>query len=127
MPEKKTILVVDDEEEIRELFLSLAEHDFFEFPVEVFTAEDPEEAERIILARPGKVVLVIADIDLPPFSGWEIIEFVLRLAVAPKLMAMTGNDNCLLGLKERGVLCLQKPFTIQMVQKMINDLLRDEQ
>ena len=129
MSEKRTILVVDDEEAIRELFITLGKHDFFEFPVEVLVARNPEEAKKIFLANLKEISLVITDINLASSrygQGWEIINFVSGF-VGIKVAAMTGNDENLPALKERGIPYLEKPSSVQTIQKIINDLLRTDE
>jgi len=118
----KTILVVDDEEFIRELFASLNRRDFFEFSVKILTAENPEEAKKILSENENEISAVITDIDLNRFSGWDVINFVLGLAVPPKIMAMSGNENNFPELEKLGIPILEKPFRIGELSGKIAEL-----
>ena len=81
------ILVIDDDEPIREVLrgiLEAAGH-------EVLEAADGESG--IELHRSHRPALVIADIIMPEMDGLEVIRELRRVSPEVKLMAVTGYDE----------------------------------
>lgn len=65
-PTRSTVLVVDDEEDTRELYRLVLEPDF-----DVLDAQDGREALAVL--RSQRVDLVIADVHMPVMNGVELI------------------------------------------------------
>src|SRR5215468_4984574 len=74
----RTILVVDDSDELRELYQTLLRHEGYE----VTTASSAEEALEIV--RKWRPSLVITDIFMPGVGGLELITR-LRSDLAPPI------------------------------------------
>jgi DNA-binding NtrC family response regulator len=112
------ILVVDDEEAIREWLSAILEG----FGHRVFTAKDGLEAKR--LAARQTLDLMITDISMPDEEGLGIIRALRKTHPGLKIIAMSGaNAEALLDAKLMGAgAALAKPFTAEMVQKCIRDL-----
>ena len=83
MPEKKQILVVDDDSDIREMLLGFLSH----YGYEVITAEDG--AMAIESARQHIPDLVITDMLLPKEHGLQVLEFVKERFFIP-VIAISG-------------------------------------
>ncbi len=104
-----TILVVDDEDSVREsLCHVLREHGYT-----VLVAEDPETALALAQAHSGKIDLLVTDVVMRYMSGREL---AMRLAEARPGVAVIyisgfDYDNIgHLGVMEPGSVFLQKPF-----------------
>lgn len=67
---KSTILIVDDEHEIREMLMKYLERKGYE----VVIAVDGTDALTELDARPGRVDCVITDHDMPNMTGIELLE-----------------------------------------------------
>lgn len=106
---RPTILVVDDEDSVREsLCHVLREHGYT-----VLVAEDPETALALAQAHSGKIDLLVTDVVMRYMSGREL---AMRLAEARPGVAVIyisgfDYDNIgHLGVMEPGSVFLQKPF-----------------
>jgi DNA-binding NtrC family response regulator len=118
-----SILVVDDEEEVRQICLRVLSKAGYA----VSTAPDAEQARRCL----GKenFDLIIVDIHMPNEDGISLLKYVHR--VKPKLPAMliTGYpavssviDSIRLNVRE--YLC--KPFTMQKLLQAVETSLQGE-
>jgi len=70
--ERKTVLVVDDEPELRELHKALLEHNNFD----VITAENGNEAIKLIVERESDIDIVLSDILMPEMNGYEFCKLI---------------------------------------------------
>jgi CheY-like chemotaxis protein/hemerythrin-like domain-containing protein len=83
---KPTILLVEDERELRNLFaLLLAAED-----LEVLQAGSGHEAVRLLNERGQEIRLVVTDMNLPGPGGTFIVSHARRVAPASKILAMSG-------------------------------------
>src|SRR6266567_1158735 len=79
------ILVVDDDEEVREILVETLE----EFGYSVVQAESGEEALRMLRAS-GEVGMLITDVRMPGISGLELAEVASRLDPSLRVILMSG-------------------------------------
>jgi two-component system response regulator AtoC len=104
---RATILVVDDDERLRQtlsLLLRTAGHD-------VLTAADVQGAERVLGER--DVDLVISDLRMPGGSGLDVLDTVKRLEADASVILLTayGTVESAVQAMQRGAFdYLQKPF-----------------
>lgn len=123
MLEKKHILVVEDEIEIRELIaLQLQRNGFL-----VTTSGSAEEAQKIM--RSQKFDLMILDWMLPGMSGIDLVKFVRKEAnnaKAPIVMvtAKTEPEDIVQGLENGADDYLSKPFEVPVLMARVQALLR---
>ncbi len=118
---RHSILVVDDEEGIRELLRSVLEEDGYE----VFTAENGKRAVEILKESP--VNLMMTDLAMPVQEGLETITYVRRVHPSLPVIAMSGtfrgtmlNTAAHLGASA----LLEKPVKVDEVVKLVHQLLR---
>lgn len=95
--EKKTVLIVEDELDIRNFTARVLELEGYH----VLQAENGIEGLR--LAKESGVALILLDLRLPEFSGWEVLE---RLKADPQLseipvFVITASADAL--LRERAL------------------------
>lgn len=112
------ILLIDDEEQIRFLLTRMLKRDGHE----VFVAQDGEEGvQSFYQVNPD---LVITDIIMPNKDGFAVIAEILATHPTQPIIAMSGGRRTLpadlesleiIGVKG----LLQKPFTNQELQEMI--------
>ncbi|MDE6126676.1 MAG: response regulator transcription factor [Muribaculaceae bacterium] len=122
MNEQRRILVVDDEEAIREglrMALELAGYD-------VDTASSAEEASSLDLARYD---LMLLDIMMGPMSGTELASAVRadrRSAAVPIifLTALDSDDDMVAGLSLGADDYIAKPFSLRNVLARVEAVLR---
>jgi DNA-binding response OmpR family regulator len=114
------ILVVDDDEDIRGLLLTLLERAGHE----VYAASDGREGLRELYA--GSPDLVILDVAMPGLDGWATLERIREVSDVPVLM-LTARDAELervRGLRGGADDYVVKPFGRQELVARVDVLLR---
>jgi two-component system cell cycle sensor histidine kinase/response regulator CckA len=117
----KTILVVDDEPEIRKLVTAMLTRSGYR----VLTADSGENAVRLFRNNPG-VDLLLTDVVAPGMSGPMIADQIAQLRPDIKVVFMSGYDGTQVVQKyvvERGYSLLIKPFTMDQLSAMVSDVL----
>jgi len=112
-----TILVVDDEAEIRKLVTAMLTRTGYR----VLTADSGQNAVRLFRNNPG-VELLLTDVVAPGMSGPMIADEIAGLKPEIKVVFMSGYDNTQVVQRyvvERGYSLLIKPFTMEQLGKMI--------
>lgn len=119
----KTILVVDDEQMLREAAASYLEHNGFR----VLTAETGGEALAVFERE--TVHLVVLDLMLPDVSGEEVCVRLRKRSRVPVLMltAKTAEEDQLNGLRIGADDYLTKPFSLKVLHARIEAILRRSQ
>ena len=116
-----TVLVVEDETDVRELVyhqLALAGYTALQAP-------DGESALEVLRQRP--IALLLADFGLSgALNGRELAEQARAYQPGLKVLMITGSASCeLTGLPETYAL-LEKPFTSDSLLAAVQKLLRTE-
>ena len=120
---KKTILVVDDEPEVRKLVAAMATQSGYS----VITADSGEHALSIFKNLKEPVELLITDVVQPGMSGPMLADKLILLQPDLKVLYMSGYDNTMVVQKyvvERGHALLPKPFTTEEFLGKMRDLLQ---
>jgi CheY-like chemotaxis protein len=117
MTEDKTILVVDDDQELREgLTAVLGKHGY-----RTLEADDGRHARQLIdELRPD---LVILDMMMPRWGGLAVLEHYQGAAGAPRFIMMTANEgkNHREYAEQLGVVdFLHKPFSLDRLVEGVN-------
>jgi PAS domain S-box-containing protein len=119
--DRRTILLVEDEQDIGALWLEL-------LPAEgwrVLWARDGAEAIRLFRAHRDEIALLFTDIGLPSLDGWQVAETVR--AEAPGLPLLIASGAFRSGDRHRGlaepVAYLPKPYVPSKVLKQIRALI----
>ncbi len=118
----KTILVVDDEPEIRKLVAAMAAKTGYS----VITADSGEHAMTLFKNHHGAFELLITDVVQAGMSGPMLADKLTALQPDLKVLYMSGFDNTMVVQKyvvERGHVLLTKPFTAKEFQAKLNGLL----
>ncbi len=121
-PGEETILLVEDDEEVRSLAREILEvHGYA-----VLEARLPAEAISIAEAHPGPIHLVLTDVVMPGMSGRELTERLARLRPGLKVLYMSGYTADELG--HHGVLdprtaLLPKPFSPDALALKVREVL----
>lgn len=118
------LLVVDDDEDIRELLslaLGVAGH-------EILTASDGPEALDVLAAEP--VDLMVLDVSMPQMSGLEVARRIRATPPASEplilmLSAMGDPDDIAAGLAAGADTYATKPFNIRSLTRAVDTLLRE--
>ena len=116
----KSILIVDDEEDLRDVISARFEME----GCEVMTAIDGDSAIALLRVRPFDAV--ISDIRMPGMSGLELTKLTRGFKPAPAVILITGNTiSSQKEIFELGAAALlTKPFdlddVIQVVYKAVS-------
>jgi len=121
----KTILIVDDSEDMRTLLGQVLEGEGYT----LFYAEDGDRAiSQAVQHHPS---LILMDMSLPSISGWEAVEQLRAMPDFQRtpIIAVTAYVSKADEEHARVVGCnahLGKPFDIMQVLDLIESLLREE-
>ncbi len=122
MPNSRTILIVDDDNELRDALVEqLSLHDEFE----VISSETG--AKGIQLAKGDKVDLVIMDVELPDIDGREAVRMLRKNGFKPPIIMLTGHNtdsDTILGLESGANDYVPKPFRFAVLLARIRAQLR---
>jgi len=111
------VLIVDDEEIIRDSFKSLLRHEGHE----VKTAADGMEAIRLL--RFENYDVIISDIIMPNLSGAELLSFVTEAKSDIQVILITGApsvETARAALRDHAFDYLVKPVDAQELRKSVN-------
>jgi signal transduction histidine kinase len=122
----ETVLVVEDEEIVRELVCEVLEDHGYN----VICAPDGIEALRVAEDYDGQIHLLVTDVIMPHMNGHELAVKLGALRPDMKVLYVSGySDN---DIGDHGVLdpryeLLQKPFTPQTLARKIRDVIGEGQ
>jgi CheY-like chemotaxis protein len=119
--EKKTILVVDDEPEIRKLVGAMVG----QFGYNVLTADSGEHA-LTLYRQHAPLELLITDVVAPGMSGPMLADKLTALQPGLRVLFISGYDNTHVVQKyvvEKGHALLAKPFTVAELKAKMTELL----
>src|SRR3954463_9594097 len=119
--DKKTILVVDDEPEVRKLVGAMVSN----FGYTVLTADSGEHA-LTVYKNNGPIELLITDVIAPGMSGPMLADKLTELQPDLKVLYISGYDNTQVVQKyviERGHKLLSKPFTVEEMKAKVREML----
>ncbi|HJR02085.1 MAG TPA: response regulator [Methylomirabilota bacterium] len=115
---RQTILVVDDEEDIRTVVRQMLTGAGYL----VLDAEDPNQALR--LAGQQHVDLLLTDVVMPLMRGTELAQRLLAVVPSAKVLLMSAYKVA--EITASGHPFLAKPFTPEILLERVRELLRDE-
>lgn len=118
----ETILVVEDEEIVRELVVEiLRSHGY-----RVLATERGSEAAEILRADGGRLDLLISDVVMPGMNGAEVARCVHEITPNARVLFVSGyseHDMADQGLEALTFEVLQKPFTPSALARKVRDVL----
>jgi CheY-like chemotaxis protein len=119
-PEKKKILLVDDDSAIRKLLLRLLSGEGYS----VLTAANGDEA--LEFAANAKFDLVLLDLNMPEKDGWETFEELTESHPLLPVIVITARPNQLFAALAAGVgALLEKPLDFTRLLEEIPRLLAE--
>lgn len=121
--DKKTILVVDNGETIRETLLKILEREGYQ----VLTAGDGQAALEIL--RENRVNVIISDVCMPRMDGNKLLKMAKSILPDVEIILMTGHGKLEMGLealKEGAFDFIQKPFTKLAINKTVKQALEKQ-
>ena len=117
---KRTVLVVDDDDAIRESLRKLLQAEGYE----VRLAADGQEG--LVQFDPAHVDLLLLDLNLPAKSGWDLFERFSFINPLLPIIIITGRDNQYKLAAAAGVGALmEKPLDVPLLLQTITTLLAE--
>ena len=121
LPERKQILVVDDEPNLRRVLSALLARDDYD----VHTAEDGEQALTIL--NDHHIDMVVTDLRMPKIDGMELLRRVRAMDEELPVVIITAHgtvDNAVEALKTGAFDYITKPFDQTEVRTIVKKALR---
>jgi CheY-like chemotaxis protein len=114
--DRKTILLVDDEQAVRSIVLRILRRANYD----VVEAEDGAAGVRIAESHPGAIDLVITDMFMPGMMGPEMVRklMVMRPGIRALFMSGYADKDSTSGVPT-GANFLGKPFSSQELGKAV--------
>ncbi|HEU4401460.1 MAG TPA: PAS domain S-box protein [Candidatus Polarisedimenticolia bacterium] len=118
----ETVLLVEDEEVVRELVREVLRH----YGYEVLEALDVAEARRLCAEHRGTIHLMVTDVVMPVMGGPELAQILGGERPGMKILYMSGyTDDAIVhhGVLDEDVPFLQKPFTPDALARRVREVL----
>lgn len=118
----ETILLVEDEEQLRRLARHILEASGYK----VIVATNGVEGLQICKDFPDHIDLLLTDVVMPLMSGRQLAEKMLALRPQTKILYMSGyTDDSVVrhGVLEDDAFFLQKPFTPSILELKVREVL----
>jgi len=124
-PRDVTILVVEDDDNLRNLLHRTLEGNGFS----VLSAADGADALRLCQQHDGAIDLVVSDVVMPRLNGLELEMRIRAIRLETRFLLITGFGDQLPELRERikcGANVLEKPFLSSELVRRVEDTLNQE-
>jgi two-component system cell cycle sensor histidine kinase/response regulator CckA len=118
----ETILLVEDEETVRDLSREVLESCGYT----VLAATDGNDALKILEEKGNRISLILTDVVMPNMGGRELAEETKKRFSKIKLLFASGYDNESIVNQDallKGTNFIQKPFTFDALAQKIRELL----
>ena len=122
----ETILLVEDEAAVRRTAARMLQRQGYT----VLQAGDGERALRLLEEHQGPLQLLLTDVVMPGMGGRELAERVAELRPEIKVLFASGyTDDVTLRhrLLERGVMLMDKPFTVHSLAGKVREVLDNDE
>ena len=118
----ETILIVEDNEEVRKLAMSVLEKQGYN----VLEASNGDDALHLPKERKESVHLILVDVVMPGISGRQLVEQFKEVSRDCKVLYMSGyTENGIVhhGILEKGMNYIQKPFSVDGLARKVREVL----
>jgi PAS domain S-box len=118
----ETILLVEDDVQLRQLSSSVLGHCGYK----VLVAENPEEGLRVCRANFNDIRLLVTDVVMPGMNGRQLAEKILEVCPKVRVLYMSGYTNNAIvhyGVLDSGLWFLPKPFTLSALVAKVREVL----
>jgi len=116
-PNKKSVLIVDDEEIIRNFLSEVLGEKY-----DVSLASDGDEAIEQIKKR--RFDLIITDLKMPRVPGEEVVKFAQQQDPTSRVIVISGFSNLYMvsqSINNGACAFLSKPFSIKELMETVTD------
>lgn len=120
-PEKVRVLVVDDEETVRDLLVDALEMEGYE----VVTAEDGKTALEMYISSDEQFDAIFTDIGMEEMSGWELVSAVRQRCGEIPIAIISGWGDTISAERQREMKTdwvVAKPFDINRISQIAREI-----
>jgi CheY-like chemotaxis protein len=124
-PERPTVLVVDDEEDLRDIMRRMLERRGFD----TLVAGDSESAIAACRDHEGVIDVLVTDLGLPGASGGELSRVATELRPSMKVVYISGLPKDIAvskGLIGDDALLVKKPFTSELLVEALRVVIAEK-
>jgi CheY-like chemotaxis protein len=124
-PERPTVLVVDDEEDLRDIMRRMLERRGFD----TLVAGDSESAIAACRDHEGVIDVLVTDLGLPGASGGELSRAATELRPSMKVVYISGLPKDIAvskGLIGDDALLVKKPFTSELLVEALRVVIAEK-
>ncbi|MCP4573566.1 MAG: PAS domain S-box protein [bacterium] len=118
----ETVLVVEDNQIVRELACSILQRNDYK----VLSAESGAEACELMSDAQEPVHLLLTDVVMPETNGKEVYQQLVERIPGLRVLYMSGYTDDVIadrGVLQEGVSFIQKPFTVQALCAKVREVL----
>jgi two-component system cell cycle sensor histidine kinase/response regulator CckA len=119
--EKPAVLIIDDEDMIRDLIAATLEETGLDF----LKASGGVEARRIFAEHESRIRIVLLDLSMPDTSASDLFDDLTRDGTDARFVLMSGysEEESRARLGRDGIAAfLQKPFRVDAIVKLVTEL-----
>jgi DNA-binding NtrC family response regulator len=121
---RPTVLVVDDEEDLRDIMRRMLERRGFD----TLIAGDSQDAIAVCQEHPGEIDILVTDLGLPGVSGGELSQAATALRPGMRVVYISGLPKDMAvadGLIEPDALLVKKPFSTELLIEALRSVLAE--
>jgi len=121
----ETVLIVEDEDAVRNLLLSVLQPEGYT----VLAAASGQEALQLCQTYEGSIHLLMTDVVMPGMSGPELVKRLVGKCRKVRVLYMSGyTDNAIVhhGVLDPGIAFLEKPFTPLAALRKVREVLESD-
>jgi DNA-binding NtrC family response regulator len=121
----ETILVVEDQKEVRDLTARVLRH----YGYNVHACASGEEGLHFSHRFEGPIDLLVSDVIMPGMNGMALARAMTLQRRSMRILLMSGyTDDALTqgAIVEEGIAYLQKPFTPEQLATKVREMFREE-
>jgi PAS domain S-box-containing protein len=118
----ETILLVEDDPQLRQLSSSVLAHCGYT----VLTASTPEEGLAVSTSNHKQIRLLVTDVIMPRMNGRQLAERIGKICPGIRTLYISGyTDNAIVhyGVLDSGLWFLPKPFTLSALVAKVREVL----
>jgi two-component system cell cycle sensor histidine kinase/response regulator CckA len=118
----ETILLVEDDSQLRQLSSSVLAHCGYKMLV----ASSPEEGIEIFKANHRDIRLLITDVIMPRMNGRQLAEKIMLISPDVRVLYISGYTNNAIvhyGVLDPGLWFLPKPFSLSALMAKVREVL----
>jgi DNA-binding response OmpR family regulator len=122
MAQPKTILIIDDDDDLRDLL-----REQLELHSEFAAIDAPTAAAGLAAAAAGRPDLILLDLDLPDGNGRELCRRLRESGITAPVIMLTGADgeaDTILGLESGAGDYITKPFRFSVLLARVRAQIR---